>query len=61
MDERLLNALLVAPFFITMVGFAVAIAFALAVSNEIVPAHDHEEMDHARSSGDELIVKGKRK
>jgi hypothetical protein len=31
MEEHLLTALLVAPFFITMVGFAVAIAFAPAV------------------------------
>jgi hypothetical protein len=30
-----------------MIGFAVAIAFAPAVPNEIAPAtgHDHEEMD----------------
>jgi hypothetical protein len=49
MDEQLLTAVLVAPFVITMVGFAVAIAFAPAVPNEIAPAteHDHEEMDHA--------------
>jgi hypothetical protein len=49
MDERLLAAVLVAPFVITMVGFAVAVAFAPAVPNEIAPAieHDHEEMDHA--------------
>ena len=45
MEEHLLTALIVAPFFITMVGFAVAIAFAPAVPNEIAPAteHDHEE------------------
>ncbi|MGC2222370.1 MAG: hypothetical protein WA624_08365 [Methylocella sp.] len=45
MDERLLAA----PFVITMVGFAVAIAFAPSVPNEIAPAteHNHEEMDHA--------------
>jgi hypothetical protein len=49
MDERLLAAALVAPFFICMIGFAVAIAFAPAVPNEIAPAteHDHEEMDNA--------------
>jgi hypothetical protein len=49
MDERLLAAVLAAPFFITMVGFAVAIAFAPSVPNEIAPAteHNHEEMDHA--------------
>ena len=49
MDEQLLTAVLVAPFVITMVGFAVAIAFAPAVPNEIAPAteHDHKEMDHA--------------
>ena len=47
MDERLLAAALVAPFFVTMVGFAIAIAFAPAVPNEIAPAteHDHEETD----------------
>jgi hypothetical protein len=46
MDERLLAAVLVAPFFICMVGFAVAIAFA-PVANEIAPAtgHDREEID----------------
>jgi hypothetical protein len=46
MDEQLLTAVLVAPFVITMVGFAVAIAFAPAA---IAPAteHDHKEMDHA--------------
>jgi hypothetical protein len=46
MDERLLAAVLVAPFVVTMVGFAVAIAFAPAVPNEIAPAteHGHEEM-----------------
>jgi uncharacterized membrane protein YGL010W len=67
MEEHLLAALLVAPFFITMVGFAVAIAFAPAVPNEIAPAteRDHEETDHARSSDNEpgvtFRVKGKRK
>jgi hypothetical protein len=47
MDERLLAAALVAPFFICMVGFAFVIAFAPAVPNEIASAteHDHEEMD----------------
>ena len=45
MEEHLLTALIVAPFFITMVGFAVAIAFAPAVPNEIAPAteRDHKE------------------
>jgi len=45
MEEHFLTALIVAPFFITMVGFAVAIAFAPAVPNEVAPAteHDHEE------------------
>ena len=47
MDGRFLAAFLVAPFFICMVGFAVAIAFAPAVPNDIAPApgHNHEEMD----------------
>jgi len=55
MDEQLLTAVLVAPFVITMVGFAVAIAFAPAVPNEIAPAteHDHEEMDHGGGPGRE--------
>jgi hypothetical protein len=41
-----------------MVGFAVAIAFAPAVPNEIAPAteHDHEEMDHAYSSSRKIAV-----
>ncbi len=49
MNERLLAVVLTAPFVITMVGFAVAIAFAPSVPNEIAPAteHNHEEMDHA--------------
>jgi hypothetical protein len=53
MDERLLTAVIVAPFVITMVGFAVAIAFAPAVPNEIAPAteHNHEEMDHRGGGG----------
>ena len=38
MDERLLAAVLAFPFVITMVGFAVAIAFAPSVRNEIAPA-----------------------
>ena len=48
MNERLLAAVLVAPFFICMFGFAVAIAFAPAVPNEIALAtgHDRGEMDH---------------
>jgi hypothetical protein len=40
--EQLLTAVIVAPFVITMVGFAVAIAFAPAVPNEIAPATDHD-------------------
>jgi hypothetical protein len=49
MNERLLAVVLTAPFVITMVGFAVAIAFAPSVPNEIAPAteYNHEEMDHA--------------
>jgi hypothetical protein len=49
MDERLLAAVLASPFVITMVGFAVAIAFAPSVPNEIAPAteHNREETDHA--------------
>ncbi len=45
--EQLLTAVIVAPFVITMVGFAVAIAFAPAVPNEIAPAasHDHDSTD----------------
>jgi hypothetical protein len=52
MDERLLAAALVTPFFICMIGFTVAIAFAPAVPNEIAPAteHDHEEIDHEHVS-----------
>jgi hypothetical protein len=53
------------PFFIAMVGFAVAIAFALAVPNEIAPAteHDHEEMDQPKAPNHdrEPKPKGKRK
>jgi hypothetical protein len=40
--EHLITAVIVAPFVITMVGFAVAIAFAPAVPNEIAPATDHD-------------------
>jgi hypothetical protein len=42
--EQLLTAVIVAPFVITMVGFAVAIVVAPAVPNEIAPAtgHDHD-------------------
>ena len=40
--EQLLTAVIVAPFVITMVGFAVAIAFAPGVPNEIAPATDHD-------------------
>ena len=55
MDEQLLTAVLVAPFVITMIGFAVAIFFAPGVPNEIAPAteHDHEEMDHGGGPGRE--------
>jgi hypothetical protein len=37
--EQLLTAVIVAPFVITMIGFAVAIAFAPAVPNEIAPGN----------------------
>ena len=47
MEEQLLTAALVAPFVITMVGFAVAIAFAPAVPNEIA------QMDHGVGPGRE--------
>ena len=52
MDERLLTTALIVPFFICMIGFAVAIAFAPAVPNEIAPTteHDHEQMDHEHVS-----------
>jgi hypothetical protein len=40
--EHLVTAVIVAPFVITMVGFAVAIAFSPAVPNEIAPATDHD-------------------
>ena len=40
--EQFLTAVIVAPFVITKVGFAVAIAFAPAVPNEIAPATDHD-------------------
>ena len=58
MDEKLLAAVLTAPFVITMIGFAIAIAFAPAVPNEIAPAteHDHEETDHAYSSSSKIAV-----
>jgi hypothetical protein len=46
MEERLLAALIVAPFVISMAGFAVAIAFAPAVPNEIAPATDHDHEEH---------------
>jgi hypothetical protein len=65
MEEHLLTGLIVAPFFIAMVGFAVAIAFALAVPNEIAPAteHDYEEMDQPKAPNHdrEPKPKGKRK
>ena len=62
MDEPL-AALLVAPFFVVLVGFAVAIAFAPAVPNEIALAteRDHEEMDDARCSHDEPGVEFRKK
>ena len=44
--EQLLTAVIVAPFVITMIGFAVAIAFAPAVPNEIAPATDHDDSHH---------------
>ena len=44
--EQLLTAVIVAPFVITMIGFAVAIAFAPAVPNEIAPATDHDDSRH---------------
>src|SRR5205807_10048259 len=49
MNERLLDAVLVAPFVLTEVGFAVAITLAPSVPNEIASAteHNHEEMDHS--------------
>ncbi len=50
--EQLLTAVIVAPFVITMVGFAVAIAFAPAVPNEIAPAigHDHDSRQLHRAT-----------
>jgi hypothetical protein len=50
--EQLLTAVIVAPFVITMVGFAVAIAFAPAVPNEIAPAtgHDHDSRQLHRAN-----------
>ena len=56
--EQLLNIALVSPFFLTLIIFIVAIAFAPGVKNEIAPAteHDHEEMDHAGSSSPETVV-----
>jgi hypothetical protein len=56
--EQLLNIALVSPFFLTLIIFIVAIAFAPGVKNEIAPAteHDHEEMDHARSSSPETVA-----
>jgi len=58
MDEKLLAAVLITPFVICMVGFAVAIAFAPAVPNEIAPAteHDHDEMDHAYIASRKIAV-----
>jgi hypothetical protein len=44
--EQLLTAVIVAPFVITMIGFAVAIAFAPAVPNEIASATDHDDSHH---------------
>ena len=56
--EQLLNIALVSPFFLTLAIFTVAIVFAPTVKNEIAPAteHDHEEMDHARSSSPEMVA-----
>ena len=50
--EQLLTAVIVAPFVIIMVGFAVAIAFAPAVPNEIAPAtgHDHDSRQFRRAT-----------
>jgi hypothetical protein len=52
--EQFLTAVIVAPFVITMVGFAVAIAFAFApaVPNEIAPAtgHDHDSRQLHRAN-----------
>jgi hypothetical protein len=45
--EQFLTAVIVAPFVITMVGFAVAIAFAPAVPNEIAPATGHDHCESA--------------
>ncbi|MGH6847905.1 MAG: hypothetical protein ACREC0_10850 [Methylocella sp.] len=42
MDDKLLAAVLIAPFVICMVGFAVAIAFAPAVPNEIATTTEHD-------------------
>src|ERR1700739_2043699 len=56
--EHLLNIALVSPFFLTLAILTVAIVFAPAVKNEIAPAtgHDHEEVDHARSSSPEIVA-----
>jgi hypothetical protein len=50
--EQLLTAVIVAPFVVTMVGFAVAIAFAPAAPNEIAPAtsHDHDSRQLHRAT-----------
>jgi hypothetical protein len=56
--EHLPNIALVSPFFLTLAILTVAIVFAPAVKNEIAPAtgHDHEEVDHARSSSPEIVA-----
>ena len=56
--EQLLNIALVSPFFLTLAIFTVAIVFAPPVKNEIALAteHEHEEMDHARSSSPEMVA-----
>jgi hypothetical protein len=67
MNEQLLAAVLVAPFVITMVGFAVAIAFAPAVPNEIAPATEHYHRNGSwrrpglEAQESERSAKGKRK
>jgi hypothetical protein len=60
--EQLLTAVIVAPFVITMVGFAVAIAFAPAVPNEIAPAtgHDHDSRQLHRAKPRRWHGRGRR-
>jgi hypothetical protein len=54
--EQLLTAVIVAPFVITMVGFAVAIAFAPAVPNEIAPATGHDHIDAEETAADHSLM-----